>query len=218
MNRFRIFAFIGLLAVICKDTSAQKNVTEDEVSKLYGKARSAMETMPYRQISIVESFDDRNRPAVFKSITTTIRMNPDAIHTKVQTEDASGVRLKETIIIGNKSFSKEGGKEWKENLREGGSGGGSTFTAIGDKEKLRTDIVAEYRGKADDLDVDLYIVTKKEERVGGALVFVNKYWFTQDFLLVKEESESYYTYAKSLLRTITTYEYDPNIKVEAPIP
>lgn len=217
MKRLICISAIAIVSLFHLDISAQKKVSQDEVSRLYTNALAAMETRSYRQRSTVETFDDRDRPAVFKSVATTIRMHPNARHTIVQTEDASGVRLKENISIGNKSYSKEGDKEWREDPGESGSSG-DRFTALPQTGRPTVETVVEYKGKTDDMSADLYIVTKKEKRGSVSLVFVKKYWFDKDRLLVKEVSESYYTNAKSLLRTSTTYEYDPNITIEAPIP
>lgn len=214
MNRYRHIIIIAIAAICSVNAFAQKKFTEEDFSKLFQKALAAMEDKSYRQVSTVETFDDRNRPPRFKSTTTTTYMPPDAKHMISQVEDAGGVRKSETIYIGNKIYSRENDKEWKEEPSGGGSG--NKFTVLGKADRPKIKRIVEYKGKEGDPSADLYIVTEKEKGYREA-IYVKKYWFNDAQQLVREESESYYTNSNSLLRTSTTYEYDPDIKIKAPI-
>jgi hypothetical protein len=48
-------------------------------------------------------------------------------------------------------------------------------------------------------------------------MYVSRYWFNKDGMILKAERESTSTNSKSLYRRTSIYEYDPTIKIEPPI-
>jgi hypothetical protein len=200
-----------LIAVGSLSALAQKKTNYEDFSRLHLNALAEMSKRAYRAVSEVDTFSDKDQPAIFKSITTTISAPPDSEHVITRIEDASGVHRTENIRVGEKSFYRENDDGWKEKSDKDGNSV-NRFRVLGRVDESQRKISVEHKDKADDLDAELYIITTQED----GITYIQKYWFNSDKLLVRQESESFRNNSKSLLRTTTTYEYDPNIKVEAP--
>ncbi len=209
MNKYITLTVIIGFASIC--SFAQQKASYDDFSRLHRNALSEMPKRAYRSVSTVETFNAKDQPAIFKSITTTISAPPDSEHVITQIEDQSGVHRTERIKIGAKYYYKKDDDAWKEKSGEDGNSA-NRFSISGMPDESQRKISVEHKDKADDLDAELYIITTQDDGV----IYIQKYWFNSNNLLVREESESFRKNSESLLRTTTTYEYDPNIKIEAP--
>jgi len=48
-------------------------------------------------------------------------------------------------------------------------------------------------------------------------IWTKRYWITDDALLLRTEFDNENIKTKSITRSTTVYEYNPNIKIEAPV-
>jgi hypothetical protein len=154
--------------------------------------------------------------------TTSVRefVAPDRTH---NIEDG-----REVIIIGKIMYVKKGG-EWQ-NL-------GTQMSDMAEKMKQRAQqlspaeradatrgLTAEYKSLGDEtLDgiptavYEMHGAFDTKVQGAGSIVMVTKYWIAKsDGLFRKEESNG--SEAGMKIKTTKTYEYDPSIKIEAPIP
>jgi hypothetical protein len=135
---------------------------------------------------------------------------------------------REVIIIGKIMYIKKGG-EWQ-NL-------GTQMSDMAEKMKQRVQdlspaekagatkgLTADYKSLGDEtLDgipttvYEMHGAFDTKVQGVGSIVMVTKYWIAKsDGLFRKEESQG--DEAGMKVKTTRTYEYEPNIKIEAPIP
>jgi hypothetical protein len=135
---------------------------------------------------------------------------------------------REVIIIGKTMYIKNGG-EWQ-NL-------GTQMSDMAEKTKQRVQqmspaekadatkgLAADYKSLGDEtLDgiptavYEMHGAFDTKVQGVGSIVMVTKYWIAKsDGLLRKDESDG--EEAGMKVKTTSTYEYDPNITIEAPIP
>ena len=135
---------------------------------------------------------------------------------------------REVIIIGKTTYIKNGG-EWQ-NL-------GTQMSDMAEKTKQRVQqlspaekadatkgLTGDYKSLGDEtLDgiptavYEMHGAFDTKVQGVGSIVMVTKYWIAKsDGLFRKEESDG--EEAGMKVKTTSTYEYDPNIKIEAPIP
>ena len=225
MNRITYTFVITLIVLFSGNAFAQKNITEEDLRILLRNAYAEIGKRANRQESTVEQFNDRNRPETFRSFTKTIFVPPDAKHIIDRVEDKDGIREEQTISIGNKIYIKKHGEAWEvKQAEKREEGSGNRFTISGVKESPRAGTTIEFidDAKLGDLSVKIFILIVKYKHSSDRGEFVStlesKYWFNEDNLLLRSETVSYRNLSNALLRTTTTYEYDPDIKIKAPTP
>ena len=100
----------------------------------------------------------------------------------------------------------------------GGSGGGGTGTRLDTQEKVQY----KYKGgqTINNQKADLYevktVIKFNIRNTDMTSIVTDRFWFDKDGLLVKTESSSENN-GRMISRNVHEYEYDANIRIEAPI-
>ncbi|HEY0458508.1 MAG TPA: hypothetical protein VGC97_05100 [Pyrinomonadaceae bacterium] len=177
--------------------------SQKELNDLRQKSYQMRAVKSYRRTMTTEVLDEKG--ATLKPKTTTVGESvPPDRHRYTTTFIKDGAPQKrETIFIGKNIYVRENGGAWKL------------------EESKQTESLA--------ISVSSAVILVEETTLNGQPVrvyeekgnsysngdFVSKYWFTTEGELLKSEVESRKPNETS--RTVTIYEYDANIKIEAPI-
>jgi hypothetical protein len=158
------------------------------------------------------------------SNTTVTENTPDGFYSITEITTAEGVKRSENITIGNRRFSKTDNEPWKELPQTegigGGAGRGNVLTA--DPINSQQSVKYKYKGKMtiNGQNTDWYETkTTIKFKVGNTeitSVVTDRFWLNQEGLFLKTESLSE-NKGRIISHSIREYEYDPKIKIEAPI-
>jgi len=227
---FNIIILSSLLLCSFINIFAQeKMVSEQEITNLRNNAYEKLKNKTYRVIMTSEGYvnaKDSSPNQFVKGITEYI--SPDRLHSIYERKTGETTFREEAISIGQKKYVKQDNENWKELLPLGNSAGnatgigsGSGFkTAIIDNEKT---VEYKYKGKETikNQKADLYVVTTMRKynspNFKSTTVITEKFWLDKDGVFLKRESETKLNYKKVINHILWEYEYDPNIKIEAPI-
>ncbi len=230
---FFILLVLGLLLPTIAHGQRRK-VTEAEIDTLIQKSVEARKGLAYRVTNTkLTVFDSPSSQPEVRAVSITEYLPPDRSYTIVEREGPAGTSLgrSETIRIGDKRFWKQPNGEWKLMTPQaaGGDGSGTRFgSGSGNGPGVKTEppkikLECEYMGLVEikGVPVDLYqkVRTVIFSTSKGQLtrIATKKYWFDKKGMLVREVSDDESANATRLNRTVIEYEYDPNIKIEAPI-
>jgi len=214
-NNIRFVIFVTLLVGLTTVVLAQrKSVTAKDFEKVDAKAKDLLLTTSYRVSMTTKWYDNKGEKPV--SITKFIKESvpPDRTHTWIERIDEGKITKSERIVIGPRNFERKGTGPWTELSSSGGSGMGLSPDAMS-IDYYCTDGVPFEDTKADMFEVE----RKTKFTINGKSAFSlykATYWFHLDGRLLKMVSElddkSWQSNHSSEI-----YEYDPNIKIEAPI-
>ena len=134
----------------------------------------------------------------------------------------------EIIQIGDKRFTKQPAGEWKLVTAQATGDGWGSGSGVGSATGTKTDppkinLECEYVGTSEikGVLVDQYkkvrTITFSTPNGRRTRIVAKKYWFDKKGLLVREISDDDFAGATKSYRTVVEYEYDPTIKIEAPI-
>jgi hypothetical protein len=219
------FGIIFLLAVIfCSfhSVSAQEGTfKEEDLTALKKAAGEKLAGKIYRHTTIVSTYFDGDETPnyIMKSILEIIP--PDRSRYISMKETSKGVAWRsESIRVGKRRFRREDNGEWKEEKESGGGiGGGEGSGYIGYKLEKTIERKLKKGEVAGNKKVDLYETFSTYKYI-YPLKTITKVWkeiysFDADGMFVKREEE-YNDGSNSVRKTVEEYEYDPNIKIEAP--
>ena len=187
------FIFCAFTSLRAQDA---KKISEQEMNALRNTATEKLKSKNYRVKMTAESYRNVNDSAPYyftKEITEYAA--PGSYHKIWERKTSDGTTRTETISIGAKRYERTNNGEWKEITREAGGtrgGYGSTGKPI-DNEKTVEYI---YQGKKviNNQTADLYeikTVTKyKQNDWQYTSVYIERFWFNQDSLFLKTETES----------------------------
>lgn len=146
---------------------------------------------------------------------------PDREHFVSENESVEGVKRYEFIRIGDKRFVRENNGEWKEesgNGRGSGNGAGAGIDAVIERTVERRVKKGE---TVNNQTADLYEIVTVTKYIYPNKTITNSwkqsYWIDKNGLFVRTEDEFQNGEANTISRTVRDYEYDSNIKIEAPI-
>ena len=201
-------------------TATVNVVEESKFKELLAKATDNLKGKTYRLTKTKEDFTDRNAnpESVGVNILEIVQPNKKREVEKLKSP-TKNTRL-ERIWDGKNLYEKENDGEWKK--YDGGGSGGGSFTSG------RTTTVYKFVGKEmlNNKNADVYesesrrIADKFTQTSEYRIEYVvkTKYWISsEDALFLKIIKESEVVGSKSLTLEVEIYEYDANIKIEAPI-
>ena len=212
--------FAGVVLAFSATGFAQSQGKEITKEEYYGPWRAALQkarTLSRRNVSKTEILKDGKVSATDEW--TYEYVLPDRIRYIHKETEGDITRQTEQIDMGKTKYCRRGNGPWEKIQSPciGGGAGGipSTISASYSVENT----------KADKQDVKLfrqYITYKdtfsKNKENEGLSYYETKYWLSKDGLLIKEEIRYGFVDSKMVKRiTVGTYEYDQNIKIEAPI-
>lgn len=215
-----VFIFSAFLNV-----SAQENTFDEQQLQMLAKsARQKLEGKTYRSTVINVEYENGNSFPARSGKTIVEIIPPDRRHFLSETQTAEGVKRYEYIRVGDKEFAKNDNGEWKELGGYGtgiGTGGGSGFGYGSDVKIERTVERKLKKGETvNNQSADLYETVDTTKYIYPTATYANvskeSYWFDASGRFVKTANEDENGMAKTTSRTTTEYEYDANIKIEAP--
>jgi len=199
--------------------SNENIIEESKFKELLAKTAENLKGKTYRLTETIEYFPDRD--ANVEGITTKILeiVVPDKKREVEEIKSPTKNSRLERIWDGKNLYEKQNDGEWKK-YGGGSSVGGSitsgqtttTYRFVG-KESLNNRTADVYESES--LRVANKMTRTSQYRV--EYVTKTKYWISEDGLLLKMIKESEVVGSKALSRETAIYEYDSNIKIEAPI-
>ena len=193
----------------------------EDLAVLTKNASEKLEGRAYRSNTVNVFY--KNGSAASTSTTKSIRefIPPDRVHYVFEAKDAKSTTRYELIRIGEKTYTRANDEEWK----EGGSGSGMG-SGIGDgdtavkierseKRILKKGVLLN-KQKVDFYETEVtvkYIYPNQTYTT----VYSDSYWFNAGGMYVKTESVYLDNSSKNTSRNTTEYEYNPKIKIAAPI-
>ena len=203
-----------------KKTENNENIIQESVfNEILTKATENLKGKTYRLTKTEEDFADRNSSS--ESITTNILeiVPPDKRREVEEVKSPTKNTRLERIWDGKNLYEKENNGEWK---KYSGGGGISQDITSG-----RVTTTYKFIGKellneknANVYETETHRIANKFTRTSQyqvEYIVKTKYWISEDGYFLKTLKESEVVGSKSLKRETEIYEYDPNIKIEAPI-
>ena len=199
-------------------SAQERTISEQEISALRKNASEKLKSKIYRVKMIYESWNI-NSSAPDRLINITTEYLPDRYHNIIEIKTVDGTSHEEAIKIGKRKFVKWNNEAWKELSPAKANDEGDLISL---PVAIEVTVECKYLGKRviNNQNADLYEIktTKKYkfyERV-FIPIYTERFWFNQDGLFLKTESETELNNKTS--HTIDEYEYDPkDQKIEAPI-
>jgi hypothetical protein len=216
MNRtFRLIVVVSIVFLNAAFIYGQEKSLEKWMFRsIVDQAFEDLEGKTYRRLNVYETFNDRNGAPVKTVKTMTERIAPDRFRL---IDESKGQKI-EKIQIGSKTYQREGTGEWKEGKSSSGLiiGGGCGSVVEFESYKVLKN------SSLDGETANLYEMTSKLINMNCSAnskseFQTKRFLISKDGLLLKTENIYEDAEKKSLRRETTTYEYDPKIKIEAPI-
>lgn len=216
----QVLLLVFTIVMLCGSAVAQKNdISEAEYRKAEAKAEDLIKTSNYRMERKGEFFPVRGEPGRLSESDIKEVILPNKWRTvEIRNYDGKTTRS-ERLWDGNALYIRENDGKW-EKFSGGGSGGGRI-------ESGRVTTRYRYLGKVDlqGRPTDLYeleslrIANKASMNDVVVVRYVRKIrsWYAEDGRLIQKIEESTIEGREELSRETTTFEYDPNINIEAPI-
>lgn len=192
-----------------------RTLNKEEYNKITQKAFGDLQGKPYRGIFTSEFFDDRNSSPTETTKSISEFVPPDRYHWTIESKNLK----RETIIIGSKKYYRLNNGEWtdKEEMLTQLSSGNSSGIPRDSSEVYKVFEDVKLNGKKINLYEKITKLTNfSTENKGTTKIWTSKIWISKDGIILKLQDEYETIGKKSLQRSITVYEYDPNIKIEAP--
>jgi len=215
-----VFIFCVFLNI---EAQEEKFKEPEAVTALRRIAAEKLNGKSYRVRITSENRGDRKNLADYMFVeTTTEFVPPDSFHTisRKAAADSDLTRI-ETVRIGSRAFVKYNDENWKELPLPNpfGSGNGPA----GFSSKAETTVEYQYIGRENigNEVADLYrIKTVTKDKINDRQVTSTRtesFWFSADGLFLKIEDELVRDNLGLILQTVYEYQYDPKIKIEAPV-
>jgi hypothetical protein len=205
---FLIFGLLSADVALSQSKPIEKTQYNEKVVKSINDLRGKT----YRSTTIEEKFiEDNTKP--IKSMTTVYEiLPPDRNRWILVTETGK----KEVITIGQKRYVRVNSGKWQDGESSRLSSGKRGVAAV-ESETYRLNENEKLNGE----EVLLYeeIINSKSSSDGGENreIYTNKFWINKNGLLLKTQTDIEEISKEFITRTTTVYEYNPNIKIEAPI-
>jgi hypothetical protein len=210
--------------IICSILSAfaqEKVITEQELTALKETAYEKLKDKTYRVTMTSEGYGKVNDLSSKYSISEVNEYVSSDRHHIREMKNQQGTTHEESISIGQKKYVKENNKNWR--LLPPSESGNKNFGTVGGPLNHEKTVVCKYLGEKNikNQKADLYEIktTRKYNNPNLRLTTedVERLWFNKDGMFLMRESKSRLNDEKVFTKTIWEYEYDPNIKIEAPI-
>jgi len=200
-------------------SSNQNVIKESEFKEILSKATENLKDKTYRLTKTEENFADRNAASESVKINILEIIPPDKRREVEEVKSATKKTRLERIWDGKNLYEKKDNGEWKKY-----SGGGGMSQSITSGKVTTT---YRFIGKESLNEKNANVYETETRRVAYKLtqtsqyrvVYITKtkYWISEDGHFLKTLKESEVVGSNSLQRETEVYEYDANIKIEAPI-
>jgi hypothetical protein len=211
-----VFIFCAFMNI---SAQVEKKISEQAIRTLLENAAEKLQNKSYRIKSESESYRTvyDSAPSYFTS--ETIEYAPNGYYRISERKTPAGTTASEVIVLGKKRYERVKNGKWK--IASAGNPTGEVLRASR-VEPVEETIEYFYKGRevVNNQNADLYEIKtltkfKSSDRL-TMTVYIQRYWFDQNGLFLKTETVSGVD-DKIISRTVERYEYDPNIKIEAPV-
>ncbi len=212
---------LSLVATAQVETTFESNT----LYKLQDEARRATDQGTLRLTILKEHFENGNTIPVSTEKYISEVIPPDRRRFITEIKSKTGIRRSEFINIGTQRYIKENGGKWEvyQPKGGGGSGQGSGNGSGGEQVKIESSSVNKLERDVivNNQKTDYYETTVNYKffyPTGTVTAYSKKgFWFDAQGRYVRTLKEDFSGDTKSLSREITDYEYNPDIKIEAPM-
>ena len=199
--------------------SDENIIEEGKFKEIIAGATENLKGKTYRLTKRKENFSDRDASSESVETNTLEIVPPDKKREIEEVKSATKNTRLERIWDGKNLYVKQNDGEWKK--YSGGNSGGGNFTS----GRMTTTYKFVGKETLDNKAADVYeseshrIANKMTQTSRYQVEYITKtkYWISEDGLLLKTIKESEIVGSKALSRETAIYEYDSNIKIEAPI-
>ena len=225
MRYFVILIFIAAATSISatRVVGQARTVTEADLTKLISEATQKRKGLPQRQRTSTTGY------AAGDSSETLSEFGPDDTYHYVVIRRSKGAETRtEGIRIRGVRYTWQKDGSWiKELPQDKAGGGGDGFgSGSGSAQTSKPETTDEYLylgkekidGKKTEHYRKVHVVRFTSRTPVLTRRFVDDYWFGADGLLAKESREETLGNGGRRYTRVTTYEYDKNIRITAPIP
>ncbi|MDQ3061947.1 MAG: hypothetical protein M3R14_03665 [Acidobacteriota bacterium] len=218
---YTIFLLFAFTIFLTSCVSAQeKQFTEKEFKEIQAQATEKLQSKTYRLTKTEENFSDREVNPRSVKISILEIVPPNKKREVEELKSPTKNTKEERIWDGKNLYVRENDNDWKK-YNGGGSGSGGDFVSgrittiykFVEKTNLNNKTANVYEVEMNRKAVKYNQTSRFEVQY----VERTKYWISEDGYFLKTVKESEIIGSKSLLRDTWIYEYDPNIKIEAPI-
>lgn len=220
MKRAVIFVLLfgsGILFAFSGNANAQKKVAE--FKELYGLEAKAQRTLYSRQRRVERNNEMFENSVVVKSDYSLYEYLADDKSRYVSRRMEGGKTSEtESIFLGYFRYTRTDNGPWtKTDMRAVGDfGTGSGSSAGGGCAVRQLTVESVFIGNFPARLFEKIDISKHDD---GLLVEEERTWFGENGDLLQEESiTGTYSPRTMMIRTSVKYEYEPNIKIDAPIP
>lgn len=221
LNRIAFVVALSLCALL-KVSAQEATFDENTLNALKKDSAAWLEGKKIRIVSVDERLENEGKTSVVRSKSTSEFLPPDRYHYIFETTTAAGTERTEYIDIGKESFVRRGDGDW-EIFVPSGKGGMGNGTGDGfERPQIETKVVRTLSKNVNvnDQTANLYqtVTTVKYTFTTRTHtnVFIESYWFDNSGRMLKSFEETQYGDTKKSTRSTTEYDYDPNLKIEAP--
>lgn len=217
MKRYLLLLIFLVASVGASVSNAQETISNDEYWKPIRAAYAKQRTLASRKTQVIVSTYDGKES---REEWTYINHPPDGYHYILKSTADGKTTRTEQITIATVKYCKRDGEEWKIVTSYCIPGVG-----IGGPSNIIKELYEKDSGKLNKQKVTIlrnyttYLNTySKTADKDGPSYMEFRYWLNSDGLIVQFESKKgLVTSSKPTSTTIEKYEYDPKIKIEAPI-
>jgi hypothetical protein len=216
-NLFHVL--ICLIALSFTVVGQAHDLTEQQFNEIKALAEGKLSGRTYRLTETTETFPVRDGAVESVRVHITEIVPPNERREVDDLKSPERTERTERIWDGKFLYERRDNGAWSK--YDGGGSGSSDFTSgrvtmnyrLIEKTKINNDLVTIY-------EVEKHRRANKYTR-DGLIEFhyidKTKYWIGSDGSFIKAVQESEVVGGKWLVRGTSIYEYDPNIKIEAPI-
>lgn len=207
-----VLAIVGLNAAFV--FGQQKSIEKDAFNRAVQNAQKKLADRSYRRTNVFEVFDNPDAAPTMTTRTVTEFALSGAIRWQVE-EDG---KKYEMILVEGKRYRREGGGKWQVEETKAGYGQGcgaqskdATYTLV-ENVKLNGKTASLYENS-----VKMIGNSCGMNGTSADEVWTERYWIAGDGTLLKTERIVQDMVKKNMHRDVTVFEFDPNIKIVAPI-
>ncbi len=195
-----------------------KTVSKDEITTIFDKWKQQSKQKTYR-IKTVSEFGVNGISNKSEDLSEYEPTDKQRFVSELKTPRLT-TKI-ETIRIGEKKYTRKNSGEWKEVAIEKKTlpkGNNKIVVEADEYRYIGQETVSGQNTEVYERNTKHKITSEKSSKESFSTIKV-KYWFNKDGLMLKTEMETEIVsgIAKSFSRRTSIYEYDPNIKIEAPI-
>jgi hypothetical protein len=223
-----IFLFAFILAAFALSISAQQKAetfSEENLRNTTKTAQQKLKGAVYREKTRSESYKNGDSAPSYVENTVTEIVPPDRRHYFEEKIYGEETKTFESITIGEDFYFRFNDGEWKTGGFGRGSGSGQG-SGVGSGEKRitienKTERIFTRNAALGGQTANLFETIKTHSYSYRSNIYSiitkSAYWFDSKGRFIKWSDEYENTELKIISRSIREYEYDPTIKIEAPI-